>query len=318
MGRPRALAHVAATAALALALPGAFQAATASAAPAPAVPPALARALEGQRAAAQERLERARATLATAAAAQRSAAATAERTSDRTEALGAVLELVGSELPEALAEDLARSTDRAARDRDEAQSRLDRATATAAAAQAAALDADRRIRAIRRASTTEADRDTTLGSWRFGSGGPGVSAESLDRYLASKGSPLAGEGAAFLAAGVEHEVDPRLVVAIAGAESYFGVITCAPHNAWGWGCPTSPFRFRSWAEAIDTVTLGIREGYVDDGLTSVGSIHLRYAPPNASNDPDGLNYAWPDNVARFLVEQGGDPQDIAGVLGPSR
>lgn len=129
---------------------------------------------------------------------------------------------------------------------------------------------------------------------------------------------MAGQGAAFLESGVEHELDPRLIVAIAGAESYFGITTCAPYNAWGWGCPTSPFRFRSWAEGIETVTIGLRENYVDDGLSSIGEIHLRYAPPNATNDPTNLNYAWADNVARFLLEQDGDPQDIDGVLGPSR
>jgi hypothetical protein len=50
----------------------------------------------------------------------------------------------------------------------------------------------------------------------------------------------------------------------------------------------------------------------------VGEIHLRYAPPDAKNDPTDLNYGWADNVAKFLIEQGGDPQDIEGVVGPSR
>jgi hypothetical protein len=114
-------------------------------------------------------------------------------------------------------------------------------------------------------------------------------------------------------AGIRHRIDPRLIVAIAGAESAFGLVTCAPNNAWGWGCPTRPYRFRSWAEGIDAVAKGLRENYLDDGLTTVGEIHLRYAPPGATNDPGGLNYGWADNVARFLLEQGGNPQDVEGA-----
>lgn len=283
-----------------------------------ALPPALVASLESDRSAAEARLAQERRRLAAAVRSQRAAAARRRVVERRAQMLRGVAEAVGLELPEALDRAVTRVVARQATAEEAADEALLAATGRTSRAQADALDADRRLRALQRASATADERDPGIGSWRFGSGGPPVSAESIDRYLATKGSPLAGQGAAFLESGVEHEVDPRLVVAIAGAESYFGIVTCADFNAWGWGCPTRPFRFRSWAEGIDTVTRGLREGYLDDGLTSVGEIHLRYAPPNAANDPTGLNFAWPDNVARFLVEQGGDPQDVAGVLGPSR
>lgn len=282
------------------------------------LPPQLVAKLEADRARANATLGDARKLLGAAATSQRAAAAVEGKLTERGRLLDEVAGLVGARVPADLREVLDSQVQGAATERDRADAALESATEDASKAQAVALDSDRRLRALQRASATEDDRDTTLGSWRFGSGGPPVSAESIDLYLQSKGSPLAGEGAAFLEAGVEHKVDPRLVVAIAGAESYFGIQTCAPHNAWGWGCPSNPFSFRDWPHAIDTVTLGLRENYVDDGLTTVGEIHLRYAPPNATNDPNGLNYAWADNVARFLVEQGGDPEDIEGVLGPSR
>ena len=282
------------------------------------LPPQLVAKLEADRDRAEATLEEARRRLGVAATTQREAAALEAQVVARMQLAGDVVALVDTELPKPMRERWLGQVKPIQIDTGRADAGLEAATEDASKAQAVALDSDRRLRALQRASATEDDRDTTLGSWRFGSGGPSVSAETLDRYLQSKGSPLAGEGAAFLESGVEHEVDPRLVVAIAGAESYFGIQTCAPFNAWGWGCPTSPFSFRDWAHAIDTVTLGLREGYLDDGLTSVGEIHLRYAPPNAKNDPTNLNYAWADNVARFLIEQGGDPQDIAGVLGPSR
>jgi hypothetical protein len=282
------------------------------------VPPPLVAQLGSERRDAEQELSKARRMLGERARAQRGDAASAARVQARRDLLEHVTGLVGMELPSRVDEQLA-DVEAAVSTRLGASRRhLDDAARETARAQSVALDADRRIRALERASATEDERDTALGSWTFGSGGPPVSAESIDRYLASKGSPLAGSGAAFLESGVAHEVDPRLVVAIAGAESFFGITTCAAHNAWGWGCPTRPFVFRSWDEAIETITVGLREGYLDDGLESVGEIHLRYAPPNATNDPTGLNFGWADNVAGFLIEQGGDPQDVAGIVGPSR
>jgi hypothetical protein len=196
-----------------------------------------------------------------------------------------------------------------------AQRELDAVTSQAADVQGDLLDTERRIKAFETAlsGTGRTVYRSNGAVYRFG--GPGaapVSAESIDDYLESKASPLAGHGAEFLESGVKHRVDPRFVVAVAGAESAFGLVTCAPHNAWGWGCPNNPFRFRSWPEGFDTVMAGLRENYIDEGRTTVGEIHLKYAPPAAANDPTGLNYAWPDNVARFLVEQGGNPQHLVG------
>ena len=282
-----------------------------------ALPPDLVAGLEADRRQARGELQRMRRTLGTAAARQRSAASAHERHRDRARVVEAVLTVLPFEGPTDLVDHLESAGEAIGDEFAASSAALATATERTARAQAATLDTDRRLRALQRASATEDDIDATLGSWRFGSGGPSVSAATIDAFLASKGSPLAGQGAAFLAAGVEHEVDPRFIVAIAGAESYFGITTCAPHNAWGWGCPTSPFSFRSWSHGIDTVTLGLRTGYLDDGLTTVGEVHLRYAPPDASNDPTDLNYGWADNVAGFLREQGGDPQDIEGVLGPS-
>ena len=142
-----------------------------------------------------------------------------------------------------------------------------------------------------------------------GAGGA-PSASAIDAYLVSVGSPMAGQGAAFMASGGRWQVDPRLLVAIAGAESSFGQYTCAPFNGWGWGCPNGPYEFTSWADGIDAVAQGLRTNYLADGLTTVAAIQQRYAPSNAANDPTGLNNHWTGNVSRFLVELGGDPNDV--------
>ena len=110
--------------------------------------------------------------------------------------------------------------------------------------------------------------------------------------------------------GQRYGIDPRLLVAIAGAESSFGAKLCAPFNAWGWGCPNAPFAFTSWSDGIDRIASGLQRFYVSEGRVSVIAIHEKYAPNNAGNDPLGLNSYWVGNVSRFLIEQGGNPAYI--------
>jgi len=202
------------------------------------------------------------------------------------------------------------------REAQRSRGRVEEVTDTAAATQGDLLDTRRRADAFAAALEGARRNPGQLTSdVTYGFGGEGtapVSAESIDEFLESKASPIAGSGKFFVASGVRWRVDPRFVVAIAGAESYFGLQICAPHNAWGWGCPNNPFAFDSWAAGIETVTKGLRENYLDEGRNTVGQIHLKYAPPAAANDPTGLNYAWPDNVAKFLTEQRGNPQKLDG------
>ncbi len=136
------------------------------------------------------------------------------------------------------------------------------------------------------------------------------SAASIDAYLQSKGSKMAGQGFFFMLSGTRYGIDPRLLVAISGAESSFGQQLCGPFNAWGWSCPGNPAAFGSWAAGIETVTRGLKIGYIDQGLTSVPAINGKYAPIGAGNDPTNLNSNWTTNVSRFLAEQGGNPANV--------
>jgi hypothetical protein len=146
--------------------------------------------------------------------------------------------------------------------------------------------------------------------------GSAPSAAMIDAYLAAKGSPLAGQGGAFVASALRWSLDPRLVVAIAGAESNFGEITCGPFNAWGWACPNDPADFADWATGIETISRGLRKGYLNEGRTSVVLIQQKYAPSAAANDPTGLNNNWVGNVSKFLLELGGDPSQVGpGPIG---
>jgi murein DD-endopeptidase MepM/ murein hydrolase activator NlpD len=133
----------------------------------------------------------------------------------------------------------------------------------------------------------------------------------IDQYLKSQGSPMAGMGAVFVAAGRKYGLDPRFLVALAGAESSFGKNCFRKFNPFGWG----GMSFDSWEEAIHTVAKGLKEGYTAQGLTSVEQISGKYAPVGAKNDPTGLNRNHPRNVARYLSALGGSPADITFATG---
>lgn len=67
-------------------------------------------------------------------------------------------------------------------------------------------------------------------------GEPFISPSEIDIYLLGKSSPLADHGSVFVNNGLKFDVDPRLVIAIAGAETTFATnMGCnAPFNAWSW------------------------------------------------------------------------------------
>ena len=133
-------------------------------------------------------------------------------------------------------------------------------------------------------------------------------AAKIDAYLAAKNSPLAGYGAAFVSSGVFYNVDPRLIVAIAGAESSFALdwAACSPSgfNAWSWfyngSCPASPFT--SYAEGVSKVTSGLRRIYLSKGYTTIPLIASKYCASGCEG--------WIPNVTRFYTDLGGDSNDL--------
>jgi hypothetical protein len=151
-----------------------------------------------------------------------------------------------------------------------------------------------------------------LGPGVLGAGAVGASApagaQELDAWMAQKvpGSPLVGMGAVFVREGQANGIDPRFLVAVAYHESVLGTAGSGRdiNNAFGWG-PAIPFS--SWEENIATVAEGLADGYVGEGLTTVGQIQGKWAPVGAGNDPSNLNSNWLDAVSKTLVELGGDP-----------
>ena len=137
-----------------------------------------------------------------------------------------------------------------------------------------------------------------------------VTGQSIDSYLADKGSPMLGQGNNFVSNGLQYGVDPRFLVALAGAETTFGAkLTWGAYNAWNWGwnSPKNNSPFSSWGAGIHSVARGIGAGpnYFRRGFTSTASIYLGHFCVGPECATEGL-----PNLNNFLTEMGGDPGNV--------
>ena len=78
----------------------------------------------------------------------------------------------------------------------------------------------------------------------------------------------------------------------------------------GLGLPERPVQFESWADGIDAVAGRVFVPTTCPRGARRWRDQPKYAPIGAANDPTGLNNNWTINVSRFLIEQGGDPNDV--------
>jgi hypothetical protein len=138
-----------------------------------------------------------------------------------------------------------------------------------------------------------------------------LTATFLDNYLKKKGSPIEGQGYDLIKWGREYDVDPRLLVALAGAETSFGVnITRGENNAWNWlwnKKEPSKSGFDTWDSAIKSVTKGLGNNYIHGAanqLTNTSAIYDKYCSgPDCKNGLKNLN--------TFLAELGGNRGGVA-------
>ena len=137
-----------------------------------------------------------------------------------------------------------------------------------------------------------------------------ASPQQIDAFLLAQGSPLAGQGATFCAAGQRYGVDPAFLVAIAGAESSFGQYLynvgpqTAAYNAFNWfyAASRATSTFVSWGQAIATVAQGLAGPlYYGAGHYSVTAIAPIYCPQGTQN--------WIANVTTYMELLGADPSD---------
>jgi len=134
------------------------------------------------------------------------------------------------------------------------------------------------------------------------------SAESINQLLRTYNSRMLREdphvGDEFLQAGRERNVDPRFMVAIAGAETTFGNRICTPYNPFNWFYRSwcdSPYA--SWQDAIRKVTNGVHLYYLERGQTSIASFVYNCGSHCYCKNCDN----WYRNVRQFYQMLGGDP-----------
>lgn len=147
--------------------------------------------------------------------------------------------------------------------------------------------------------------------------------QHLTSYLRSKGCPWPGEWAiAADSAGQKYNLDPRLLIAINGAEHSFGIAykdaVERKKNPFGMGGPitSTGFTYSSWTEGFNAAAKNIADNYVKEGKRSIAAIGAKWAPVGASNDPNNLNANWPKNVKKFFEEVGGNPEASDGFPYP--
>jgi hypothetical protein len=132
----------------------------------------------------------------------------------------------------------------------------------------------------------------------------------LTNYLKKYNSPMADNAEDFVNAADKYELDWRLVAAISGVESSYGLrIPPYSYNGWGWGVyGDNVIRFSSWKNGIETVSQGLRERYMDQwGGETIDEIGARYAAsPHWSNSVNiHLNM-----MQRFILA---NPQDTLSL-----
>lgn len=114
---------------------------------------------------------------------------------------------------------------------------------------------------------------------------------TIKRVLERYDSPIADQADAFIDTCKKTGIDCYLLPSITGVESTFAkFMISGTYNPFGWGKGTIPFK--SWADGIDTVGVGLKENYIDKGATSVDQIGAIYCEGNT----------WAGKVKYFMSQ----------------
>ncbi len=120
--------------------------------------------------------------------------------------------------------------------------------------------------------------------------------EILNNFFKTHNSPLNSLGQFFVDLADEHNLDFRLLPAIAMQESNLcKKIPEDSHNCWGYGVyGDNVIRFASFEEGATTVAENIRARYIDKGYLSTEEIMSKYTPSS--------NGSWANAVRFFMAK----------------
>jgi len=118
--------------------------------------------------------------------------------------------------------------------------------------------------------------------------------ELIRQYLAEYNSPLEDYALLIVETADKYGLDYRLLTAIGQQESNLcDKIPGNSHNCWGWGIHSAgTLMFDSYEEAIEIVSKGIKEAYIDKGYVSPEEIMSKYTPLS--------NGSWAFGVNKFM------------------
>ena len=116
-------------------------------------------------------------------------------------------------------------------------------------------------------------------------------AANLKVFFRKHNSPLYDFADVIVRESDKNGFDYRLLPAIAMQESTLcRAIPENSHNCWGWGIyGNTVTRFSSYEEAIETVALGIKKHYIDEGLDTASKIMAKYTPSSKGSWAFGVN-----------------------------
>lgn len=114
----------------------------------------------------------------------------------------------------------------------------------------------------------------------------------IKKYLIENDSPLAPYAEFIVDTSDKYGLDYRLITAIAQKESGLcRVIPEGSHNCWGWGIHSrGTLMFDSYEEGIETVSLGLKENYLDLGYLTLEEIMSKYTPLSKGSWAEGVGF----------------------------
>lgn len=120
----------------------------------------------------------------------------------------------------------------------------------------------------------------------------------IEGFFEGYKAPLATLGQKFVEVADKYNLDWRLLPAIAMQESNGGrKVIEGSNNPFGYGIyGGAVLKFGSFEEAIDRVGRGLREDYLNKGLSSPNQIMAKYTPPAV------LTGSWAKGVSTFMEE----------------
>lgn len=116
--------------------------------------------------------------------------------------------------------------------------------------------------------------------------------ESLRQFFQKYGSPLEPFAKDFINSADNHNLDYRLLPAIAMQESNLcKKIPENSYNCWGFGIYGKKVtRFENYPEAIETVSKALSKNYKKTGLETPEQIMTKYTPSSNGSWANGVNY----------------------------